>query len=80
MPTREEIVEWLQEAGDFYFFAAPIDSLCETYEKKWKERATQIAAMRCETCDKQPWCVAYMVMGEDALGEGCFSHEQKPAG
>jgi hypothetical protein len=62
MPTREEIVEWLQEAETLAKIwrnecdirglpkqANGIDQDAQLFRK----RAAQVAAMRCETCAKK---------------------------
>ena len=91
MPSREEIVEWLREAEavlkDYETIlegtgrrTAAHDIQC--LHEDFAERAAQVSAMRCETCehyDKQHQ-LCEVVGGSELLIPGyfgCFSHELK---
>lgn len=93
MPSREEMAAWLRGAGKIdealarmsvagpasYEFAIP-----------WNERAAQVEAMRCETCEhyELPYtesrtydsipdkCAKKQIRGQ-GKDFGCFNHEPK---
>ena len=92
MPSREEIVEWLREAGRIDVALARMngagDEGSKDFALPWEQRAEQVEAMRCEACDKKIVAKPSYHNSSSYLVEhcpwqdsgGCFSHEQKPAG
>ena len=81
MPSREEIVEWLREAGvTAEMLYAKTKNPDDDRMNLFFERAVQVSAMRCETCkyyDKQHQ-LCEVVGGSELLIPvyfGCFSHE-----
>ena len=76
MPSRDEIVAWLREAGKDAEQTMPFAN------EPWEKIAAQVEAMRCETCkyyDKQHQ-LCEVVGGSELLIPvyfGCFSHEPK---
>ena len=73
MPSREEIATEFRDAANIVMI--PID------KEHFLRIAAQVSAMRCETClwygDNQQ-CGRHN--GYLFADDGCFHHEQKPAG
>lgn len=86
MPSREEIVEWLREAALIADYAVIMNSLnpsgVPVKKSVFHERAAQVESMRCETCAHRYYTSSCSKYNQHILGlkDGCFSHEQKPAG
>ena len=89
MPSREEIVEWLREAGvTAEMLYAKTKNPDDDRMNLFFERAAQVAAMRFETCAKKVTAKPFIHNSNSYLVEhcpwqdcgGCFHHEQKPAG
>lgn len=89
MPSREEIVEWLREAADSFEMIGTEflgkKTLTE-YAEKMRQRAAQVSAMRCGTCelydsgtDYATDCCLHPSISISNQGKnfGCFAHEQK---
>ena len=73
MPSREEVVGWLREAG-LAFKAVN----CKPLQDQFNERAAQVEAMRCETCDwygDNQQCNRHN--GFLFQDDGCFRWEEK---
>ena len=86
MPTREEIATWLREqaAKEDRIWAELSPESAARRSGRWEQRASQVEAMRCETCEREYERI------HDPMGEiekviecpwrgcgGCFNHEEK---
>ena len=85
MPTREELASWLREAGRNDVALARMHGAgpgAESFYPLWEQRATQVEAMRCETC-QHGYDFDYECRNLDTEiencgpNDGCFHHEER---
>ena len=89
MPSREEIVKWLNEAAEHFDSIGDVykSNSALTIKNKYLEHAAQVEAMRCETCNqwhpteglRSDYCTGMKWNEVDKMGPdfGCFSHKPK---